>query len=88
MTGRHRGSSPRHARRFPRNRTEKSTETDRKMKEWKYIPASEVVTGDITRRGRVAATITGSSPKTRILAFEGGAREMTISDHAPVEVLR
>lgn len=58
------------------------------MKEWVYVPAGEVVTGDITRRGRVAATIAGSFPRTRTLTFEGSTTKITVSDHAPVETLR
>ena len=55
---------------------------------WQYVSVDRVVTGDVTRRGVVAATIVSDVPGTRTLAFEGGVPKLTISDHAPIEVLR
>ena len=55
---------------------------------WQYVSADRVVTGDVTRRGKIAATIVSDVPGTRTLAFEGGASKLTISNHAPIEVLR
>ena len=59
-----------------------------RQKDWQYVKASEIVTGDVTRRGTIAATIVSLAPGTRTLAFVGGAPKLTISDHAPIEVLR
>ncbi|ACF05150.1 gp53 [Mycobacterium phage Predator] len=61
---------------------------DTQNKTWQYVKASDIVTGDVTRRGEIAATIVSLSPGTRTLAFVGGAPKLTISDHAPIEVLR
>lgn len=57
-------------------------------KVWQYVKASEIVSGDVTRRGEIAATIVSLAPGTRTLAFVGGAPKLTISDLAPIEVLR
>ena len=55
---------------------------------WQYVTADRLVTGDTTRRGVISATIVSSVPGTRTLAFDGVASQLTISDHAPIEVLR
>ena len=57
-------------------------------KVWQYVSADRLVTGDVTRRGKIAATIVSLVPGTRTLAFVGGAPKLTISDFAPIEVLR
>ena len=67
---------------------------DAQDKTWQYVKASEVVVGDVTRRGEVERIDAGLTASTLKLVYtnvagDGDVRDVTNTHRsAPIEVLR
>ena len=65
-----------------------------RQKDWQYVKASEIVTGDVTRRGTVERIDAGLTPYTIKIVYDNVSGDGDVRDHtsahksAPIEVLR